>query len=54
MADSPLPGATRWACSPSGWTDNMLGVDYIKAFDEWTAEKALVTFNYTVSISILT
>ncbi|KAF8721838.1 DDE superfamily endonuclease, partial [Rhizoctonia solani] len=37
---SPLDPSTQWACSPNGWTDNELGVEYIKAFDEWTAEKA--------------
>ncbi|KAF8594770.1 hypothetical protein BDV93DRAFT_549088 [Ceratobasidium sp. AG-I] len=37
--NSPLPATTRWACSPNGWTDNELGVEYIKAFDEWTADK---------------
>jgi hypothetical protein len=39
-ANSPLPDGTRWACSPSGWTDNELGLEYIKAFDKWTSEKA--------------
>lgn len=37
--NSPLPEDTWWACSKSGWTDNELGLEYIKAFDEWTAEK---------------
>jgi hypothetical protein len=40
--DSPLPASTRWACSPNGWTNNVLGVEYIRAFDEWTAAKRWV------------
>ena len=47
IENSPLPPGTRWAASPSGWTDNELGVNYIKAFDEWTAEKGyVISYNY--------
>ncbi|EUC56342.1 DDE superfamily endonuclease, partial [Rhizoctonia solani AG-3 Rhs1AP] len=40
LENSPLPVGTRWAASPNGWTDNELGLSYIKAFDEWTTEKS--------------
>ncbi|KAG9082662.1 hypothetical protein FS749_006670 [Ceratobasidium sp. UAMH 11750] len=36
--NSPLPLTTVWATSPKGWTNNELGVEYIKAFDGWTKE----------------
>jgi hypothetical protein len=42
MKNSPLPEDPCWACSPSGWTDNKLGVEYIKAFDRWMAAMAYV------------
>jgi hypothetical protein len=45
MENSPLPAKTRWAVSPNGWTDNELRVNYIKAFDEWTAHKVYARLN---------
>jgi hypothetical protein len=37
--NSLLPAETRWACSPNGWTNNELGLQFIQAFDELTIEK---------------
>jgi hypothetical protein len=46
LINSPLPGDIVWACSPNGWTDNELGVEYIKAFDKWTVDKACIPLQW--------
>lgn len=39
IEDSPLPNETLWCSSENGWTDNELGIAYIKHFDEYTKER---------------
>lgn len=46
ITGSLLPPETLWCHSDKGWTDDMLGVEYIKHFDKNTQSRWLVQFSH--------